>query len=160
MINNLRKLAISVIFMALCTGPAYAKKPDLPGSIHNNNAENRHDLESASNDEKPSYQGFFDSERRTVISNYYSKKHGSGNCPPGLAKKNNGCQPPGQAKKWRRGYPLPDDVRYYDLPRALLRELGRMPEGHKVVRVGTDFLLLNVGTGMVVDALEDLRDIF
>jgi len=24
-------------------------------------------------------------------------------CPPGLAKKNNGCMPPGQAKKWQRG---------------------------------------------------------
>src|SRR5687768_1764175 len=25
--------------------------------------------------------------------------HGIGGCPPGLAKKNNGCRPPGQAKK-------------------------------------------------------------
>ena len=25
--------------------------------------------------------------------------YGSGGCPPGLAKKNNGCLPPGQAKK-------------------------------------------------------------
>jgi len=25
--------------------------------------------------------------------------HGVGGCPPGLAKKNNGCLPPGQAKK-------------------------------------------------------------
>jgi len=24
-------------------------------------------------------------------------------CPPGLAKKHNGCLPPGQAKKWHRG---------------------------------------------------------
>ena len=33
-------------------------------------------------------------------------------CPPGLAKKNNGCMPPGQAKKrygdWRSGYDRPD----------------------------------------------------
>lgn len=33
-------------------------------------------------------------------------------CPPGLAKKNNGCMPPGQAKKrygdWREGYDRPD----------------------------------------------------
>jgi hypothetical protein len=25
--------------------------------------------------------------------------YGAGGCPPGLAKKNNGCRPPGQAKK-------------------------------------------------------------
>jgi hypothetical protein len=28
---------------------------------------------------------------------------GYGDCPPGLAKKHNGCQPPGQAKKLYRG---------------------------------------------------------
>ena len=36
--------------------------------------------------------------------------YGVGGCPPGLAKKHNGCMPPGQAKKlyrgerWRNGY--------------------------------------------------------
>lgn len=43
------------------------------------------------------------------------------NCPPGLAKKNNGCLPPGQAKKMMRegdryqegmGYELPERYRY------------------------------------------------
>ena len=29
--------------------------------------------------------------------------YGVGGCPPGLAKKNNGCLPPGQAKKLHRG---------------------------------------------------------
>src|SRR5688572_25199109 len=29
------------------------------------------------------------------------------NCPPGLAKKNPPCIPPGHAKKWRKGYSLP-----------------------------------------------------
>jgi hypothetical protein len=29
--------------------------------------------------------------------------HGGGGCPPGLAKKNNGCMPPGQARKLSRG---------------------------------------------------------
>ena len=40
--------------------------------------------------------------------------------PPGLAKKRNGWLPPGQAKKWRRGHPLPADQRYHDLPRNIL----------------------------------------
>jgi hypothetical protein len=36
--------------------------------------------------------------------------HGGGGCPPGLAKKGNGCTPPGQARKlgrgqrWQNGY--------------------------------------------------------
>ena len=29
--------------------------------------------------------------------------YGVGGCPPGLAKKNNGCMPPGQARKLNRG---------------------------------------------------------
>jgi hypothetical protein len=32
-----------------------------------------------------------------------SHGYGIGGCPPGLAKKNNGCMPPGQAKKLYRG---------------------------------------------------------
>lgn len=32
---------------------------------------------------------------------------GFAGCPPGLAMKGNGCLPPGQAKKMRRGYESP-----------------------------------------------------
>jgi hypothetical protein len=43
-----------------------------------------------------------DRDRNTVYS-YYRTEYGAGHCPPGLAKKNNGCMPPGQAKKLRAG---------------------------------------------------------
>lgn len=33
--------------------------------------------------------------------------YGIGNCPPGLAKKHNGCLPPGQARKLLRGERFP-----------------------------------------------------
>jgi hypothetical protein len=33
----------------------------------------------------------------------YQTGYGVGGCPPGLAKKNNGCLPPGQARKLARG---------------------------------------------------------
>jgi len=78
-----------------------------------------------------------------------------GHCPPGLAKK--GCIPPGQAKKWRRGHPLPHEVIYYDLSPRMARKLGRPPAGHRYVRVAQDILLIAVGTGMVVDAVYDLN---
>ncbi|WP_343343620.1 hypothetical protein WJT74_08320 [Sphingomicrobium sp. XHP0239] len=43
----------------------------------------------------------------------YSYGYAQQGCPPGLAKKNNGCQPPGQAKKrYERGYRF--DARYDD----------------------------------------------
>ncbi|MDP3225102.1 MAG: hypothetical protein Q8M96_18355, partial [Rubrivivax sp.] len=72
------------------------------------------------------------------------------------AKKNNGCMPPGQAKKWAMGQPLPRDVVFYPVPNAVLIQLGTPPAGHKYVRVASDILLIAVGTSMVVDAIQDL----
>ena len=80
----------------------------------------------------------------------------SGKCPPGLAKKHNGCMPPGQAKPWTLGRPLPRDVVYYDLPPSLVVRLGIPPSGHKYVRVAADILLITIGTSMVIDAIQDL----
>ena len=37
-------------------------------------------------------------------------------CPPGLAKKNNGCLPPGQARKLGVGDRLPEHLDRYNLP--------------------------------------------
>ncbi len=88
-----------------------------------------------------------------VVRDYYSDL---GHCPPGLAKKHNGCMPPGQAKKWHVGHVLPPDVIYYDLPPELVVRLPPTSAGYKYVRVGADILKIAVGTGLVVDAIEDL----
>lgn len=98
----------------------------------------------------------FGDRERVVVREYYSERVRTGSCPPGLAKKGNGCMPPGQAKKWSVGRPLPRDVVFYDLPPAIVVELGVPPRGHRYVRVAADILLIAIGTGMVVDAIEDL----
>ncbi len=98
----------------------------------------------------------FGDHQHVVVREYYVKEHSTGRCPPGLAKKNNGCMPPGQAKKWHKGRPLPREVIYYDLPPRLVVQLGAPPSGHKFVRVASDILLIAIGTGMVVDAIDDL----
>ena len=64
--------------------------------------------------------------------------------------------PPGQAKKWAIGSPLPRDVVYYDLPSALVNIIGPPPSGYRFVRVASDILMINSGTRMVVDAINDL----
>jgi len=94
---------------------------------------------------------------RNAIYGYYRNEFATGNCPPGLAKKNNGCLPPGQAKKlWAVGQPLPPGLAYYGLPAVLLGQLTPPPPGYQYARVGSDILMLAVGTGMVVGALADL----
>ena len=100
---------------------------------------------------------YFTDRHREVVRSYYDERYRSGSCPPGLAKKRNGCLPPGLAKKWRIGYPLPRDLVYYDAPGDIVLRFGMPPEGHRYVRVAADILLIAVGTGMVVDALEDLN---
>ena len=79
-----------------------------------------------------------------------------GHCPPGLAKK--GCITPGQATKWRRGYPLVQSVTFYDPSLGIARRLGRPPAGYRYIRVAQDILMIATGTGIVVDAVYDLSN--
>lgn len=98
----------------------------------------------------------FHGDQRVVIRDYYSTQFHSGRCPPGLAKKHNGCVPPGHDRVWVVGRPLPREVVYYELPSSLVIRLGQPPAHHRYVRIGADILLIAIGTGMVVDAIEDL----
>ncbi len=91
---------------------------------------------------------------RATIQAYFGQQFASGNCPPGLAKKNNGCQPPGQARKWAVGQPLPAGIAY-PLPPDLLRRLAP-PAGYSYMRVGSDILMVAAGTSLVVAGLQDL----
>lgn len=100
--------------------------------------------------------GYFGSQQRTVVSNYYGNEFKAGRCPPGLAKKHNGCRPPGQAKKYVVGQRLPSNVVYYQVPQRVVYQLGAPPSGYRYVRVSSDLLLLAIGTSMVVDAIQNL----
>ena len=99
---------------------------------------------------------YFGDQHRAIVQNYYHEQSRTGRCPPGLAKKGNGCMPPGQAKKWAVGRPLPRDVIFYDVPRELVVQIGGPPAGYRYARVASDILLIAVGTGMVIDAIQDL----
>jgi len=99
---------------------------------------------------------YFGAPQRQALHDYYAPQFRSAKCPPGLAKKGNGCMPPGQAKKWRVGQPLPRDVVYYPVPNEISVRIGLPPAGYKYVRVAADILMIAVGTGMVIDAVEDL----
>ncbi|MDO8277613.1 MAG: RcnB family protein, partial [Burkholderiaceae bacterium] len=98
----------------------------------------------------------FEDSQRNGVRSYYETTYRDGRCPPGLAKKNNGCMPPGQARKWSVGRQLPREVVYYSLPQPVLVQLGPPPSGHRYVRVDSDILMITIGTGMVIDAIENL----
>ena len=94
---------------------------------------------------------------RSTVRTYYRTEFVAGNCPPGLAKKNNGCLPPGQAKKmWSVGQPLPPTIAYYPLPPVLYGQLTPPPVGYNYVRVDDDILLLAISTRIIAGALGNL----
>lgn len=144
-----------------CSPPALADKGGKHG--HGHDREAREEQRGHDRDRERDYERErnerdyrFDPRQRDIISSYFGESSRAGKCPPGLAKKNNGCLPPGQARKWQIGQPLPRDLQRYPLPRDLLGRLPPPPRGHQYVRVASDILLIAVGTSMVLDAIEDL----
>jgi Ni/Co efflux regulator RcnB len=100
---------------------------------------------------------YFNDDHRQRVRTYYSQHYGQGKaCPPGLAKKNNGCMPPGQARKYNVGQPLPREVRYYAVPQPVVVMLPAAPVGYRYVRVGNDIILLSPQTTLVVDVISGL----
>ncbi len=90
---------------------------------------------------------------RVVIRRYYVQNYGA-HCPPGLAKKNNGCMPPGQAKKrYMIGQPLPDVVVWQPVPQPLLMQLQPVPVGYQYVMVDKDVLLMSEASHKIIDAV-------
>lgn len=101
--------------------------------------------------------GYFDARDRVAVRGYYVEQGRAGHCPPGLAKKHNGCMPPGQVRAYYVGQPLPAQVVYYPVPQPVLVQLPPPPPLHKYVRVAGDILLIAVGSSMVVDAISDIQ---
>ena len=101
----------------------------------------------------------FTTAQRDAARGWYAEKYGRGNCPPGLAKKNNGCLPPGQAKKrYAIGHPLGPGIVYGPVPPDLSVRVGPPPPGYLYVSLDGDLLKLAVGTLLVVDAIDGLVD--
>ena len=138
--NRIVPIALTFgIALGLGVTPAFAEKPEWAGE-GKGQGKKKH----------------FDDDKRSDVRGYYEDEFRAGHCPPGLAKKHNGCMPPGQAKKWRVGQPLPRDVVVYEVPSALIVKIGVPPAGYKYVRVAADILMIAVGTRIVADAITDL----
>ena len=99
----------------------------------------------------------FNDRDRDEVHRYWVDSYGRGNCPPGLAKKHNGCLPPGQAKKrYVVGQRLPATVVIQPLPPVLVTRLGPAPHGYEYAVVDGDVVKLAIGTRLVVDAITAL----
>ena len=154
---NRKQLLFCALGVALAM-PALADKPDWAGKGKGKGHEERsEDRDRGDRDRGERRESHFRDEHRVAVREYYEHQfEGGKRCPPGLAKKHNGCMPPGQARKWHMGRPLPRDVVYYAVPHELEVKIGLPPAGYKYVRVASDILMIAAGTGIVADAIQDL----
>jgi Ni/Co efflux regulator RcnB len=170
------QLIALAVWAALAAGPALAEKPDHAGGKNKDKSdkheqkankeykkEHKQEYKAEQKAEKHAREarvgGYFVASDRDHVHRYYASSGGGKGCPPGLAKKNNGCMPPGQAKKmWTVGQPLPREVVIYSVPQPILVTLPPPPPQHRYVRVAGDILLIAIGTSMVVDGINGLMN--
>ena len=100
---------------------------------------------------------YFNDQQRTYARQYYSQNYRNGkNCPPGLAKKHNGCRPPGQARNGSVGQPVPRGVTVYSVAQPVLLRLPPAPYGYRYARIGGDIVLVQQQNNLIVDIIVGL----
>lgn len=97
-----------------------------------------------------SHPSFRDAEIR-ILQDFY--RPGSGNLPPGIARK--GEFPPGLMKQIARGKGLPPGLanKLEPLPPPLARQFPVPPPGYRRMICGTFALMLDDSTNLVVDVV-------
>ena len=100
---------------------------------------------------------YFNDQQRTFARQYYTTTYTDGKrCPPGLAKKNNGCLPPGQVRNLKVGQPVPTNVTVYSVAQPVIRMLPPAPAGYRYSRIGGDIVLVQQQNNIVVDIIQGL----
>ena len=167
-------LAITSLFIA---GPAFAKGHE-DGEKGNGNGNGKHSEKHEQKEQEKSEKqaekredkregkrevtviqpgSYFNDQNRTYVRQYYTENYGNGKrCPPGLAKKNNGCMPPGQARNWVVGQPVPRGVTVYSVPQPVIRQLPAAPYGYRYVLIGGDVVLVQQQNNLIVDIIQGL----
>jgi Ni/Co efflux regulator RcnB len=171
-IFSVSRLLALALASALVAAPGFAKDKgdDHPGKGHGKHAqkeEAKAEKRAAKEQEKERKHAdkrgdrdeirpgaYFNDQHRTHARQYYSEHYGSAKrCPPGLAKKNNGCMPPGQAKKLAVGQPVPTGVTLYPVPQPVIVQLPPPPYGYRYARVGNDIVLVQNRNQIVIDVI-------
>ena len=157
-----RRILALAIASLLIAGPVFAKDhdddhgngPGKHGQKHDGKKE-KHADKREREDIRPGT--YFNDQQRTYVREYYTTSYGNGKrCPPGLAKKNNGCMPPGQARNWAVGQPVPRGVVIYTVPQPVIRQLPPAPYGYRYARIGGDIVLVQQQNNVIVDIIQVL----
>ena len=174
MTNSKNSLSIVALAIAsvLMAGSAIAKKDgddhekggNKHGQKHEDKREKREDKAEKREDKAEKRQredikqgAYFNDQQRTFARQYYTTTYKDGKrCPPGLAKKNNGCLPPGQVRNWVVGQPVPTNVTVYSVAQPVIRMLPPAPVGYRYARLGNDIVLVQQQNNIIVDIIQGL----
>ena len=159
-------LAISAMFIA---GSALAKNNDDDEGNGKGKGKDKHAEKYEKKEQKRSEKAekrerkeieqgrYFNDQQRTYVREYYTSNYGLGKkCPPGLAKKGNGCLPPGQVRTWMVGQPIPRNVTIYSVPQPVILQLPPAPYGYRYARIGGDIVLVRQQNNLIVDIIQVL----
>lgn len=165
--NSLRIVALAIASL-LMAGSAIAKKDgdehdkgDKHSEKHEHKAEKRAEKAEKKAEKRQREdikQGaYFNDQQRTLVREYYTTTYSnSKRCPPGLAKKNNGCLPPGQVQDLVVGQPVPRNVTVYQVAQPVIRKLPPAPVGYRYERIGGDIVLVQQENNIIVDVIKGL----
>lgn len=89
---------------------------------------------------------------------YYRDEMAAGRCPAPLVRQDKACAapPPAATRAWKLDQPLPDGVKAEPPPPGLIAKLSPSYAGHQYLRVGTDILIVGIGTRNVAALVVDL----
>jgi hypothetical protein len=154
-IKIIRFCIVILLGLTLSLQPALAKKDkdeDYGKGRSHSNQKHRHNDYYERDESKASVFVNIEASRvhaiRSRMEPYYYRK-----CPPGLAKKRNGCNPPGQVKHYRVGHAIPSYVDYWAVPQDVLVLLPPAPAYTQYVWVDRDILLISEASKKVLDAI-------
>jgi len=167
------KNALSIVAFAIASllmaGSAIAKKDgddnekggNKHGQKHEDKREKREDKAEKKAEKRQREEikqgAYFNDQQRTFAREYYSTTYKDGKrCPPGLAKKNNGCLPPGQVRNLAVGQPVPTNVTVYSVAQPVIRMLPPAPVGYRYARIGGDIVLVQQQNNIIVDIIQGL----
>ena len=93
----------------------------------------------------------FGDEDREKINHFYKGREKTKALPPGLAKREE--LPPGLQKHIQKHNELPPGLESRRLPYELESTLTRLPEGYIRLKVGSDIVLMNEITRVIMDVI-------
>lgn len=155
--HSTRNIILAAVVTAFAASPALAGNGNGNGhGKHGGKHADKHHVEKHGGRHRGDDRVVRHDDRRDRRGDHhaYYDDHRRAGCPPGLAKKHNGCMPPGQAKKVGVGYPVPPGA-VYTIPRHVRTQLPPAPAGYRYAIVNNQVVLVSSGN-LIADIVLNL----